>query len=431
MKIYNSNPTFTPAEINDFLTSLSPKDLAQAIMQAESPEALISSLAAPTLYTLLKDVGAEHAPDLIGAANDAQYEAMLDLEIWQKDRINEAGIWRWQTLIDTPSSLDPLGRMVRIIDKRILAAMVCRYVSAQINEEPTEPPRELNSYTPDQGYTWVHINTGDSDRNRLFGRILAYIFDHDPDYFYRLLYSPQIGTSSTFEEEAFDEHRLRMSSLGFPDAETAAHLNAPLAPEKFLALLKEKGLDPARIFISPFIIPRERASSLEPLNTYMSTALSANPALRTDAEQELTALMNAAHLFYDIPFYADEEARFLVQQVRGAINIGIEQALQHGNLNIDALSRSVSLTDLYRLGIYEIMNLQQLARQLEKRCSPVADAQILTVLALAGQRFPAWPQFLIASPDELSESPLPLPLEHLAQLTLVRDYLTVHGGMTQ
>ncbi|MCC6933255.1 MAG: hypothetical protein IT292_08375 [Deltaproteobacteria bacterium] len=416
-----NKPSFSLAEINEFLTGLSLRDLANAILQAQSPEQIIGSLPAQTLYALVKNESADSAKELIAAATDEQYQLMLDLELWDKDNFSDENLWHWLSIVDEKTALSGLARFVKLIDKKLIANLICRFVRSQINEEPTDMPIDPNSYTPDKGFTWVTIDTGEPEKDRELGRILAYFFETDPDYFYRLLYMPQVSTATVFEEEAFVEHQQRLQSVGIPDLRAACQINAPLSKERFLELIGTVKETPALI-TSPYIVP-QGINYLEPWQSLCK--LLPSDAL-TGAEQKLTAILNASLIFYNVSFYDFVAVGEMATQIKGAINIGLEKAMGIAKLDLDQFYYRVGLTGLYQLGLNELRQLRTFAVELTKQIENKEETSphVLTALSYAGQAFPAFPLFLEQEEvGGLYQSSRPRALEHLTEICKLRDYL--------
>lgn len=85
----------------------------------------------------------EDSKQLIAASTHEQHQAMLDFELWSGDSFCIDRFFNWLKVIDSPNSLQPLTRFLQEIDERLISAMVCRYVSAQVNETKNQPiPRK-------------------------------------------------------------------------------------------------------------------------------------------------------------------------------------------------------------------------------------------------------------------------------------------------
>ena len=155
------------------LVGLDGSALAKAILNSDIPEKLIQNLPAQALYMAIQANALEDSQELITASTPEQYQLMLDFELWSEDKINEHRLFNWIKIIDNEQSIIPLARFIKQIDQRLVAALVCKYIDAEVNEEQTNPPSNMKAYTPDHGYTWIAINSGDPENDRIIGRILT------------------------------------------------------------------------------------------------------------------------------------------------------------------------------------------------------------------------------------------------------------------
>ena len=93
------------ARIRDLATQrseilkLAPEKALARILDAPQPVPLVHSFPAQELYLLVKDIGPEDALPLLAMAAHRQLEHLLDLELWQRDRISLAAAERWIDLL--------------------------------------------------------------------------------------------------------------------------------------------------------------------------------------------------------------------------------------------------------------------------------------------------------------------------------------------
>jgi len=69
------------------------------ILDAPNPSAIVHSFPEEDLYFLVHDIGLEDSLSLLSLASNKQWEYMLDIEIWEKDRIGIIPVTKWLDLL--------------------------------------------------------------------------------------------------------------------------------------------------------------------------------------------------------------------------------------------------------------------------------------------------------------------------------------------
>jgi len=86
------------------ILSLSPEKALDAILDSPQSAALVHSLSEQDFHFLIHDIGIEDTLPLLRLASDKQWEYIVDLEIWEKDRIDLASVTNSLALLFT---IDP------------------------------------------------------------------------------------------------------------------------------------------------------------------------------------------------------------------------------------------------------------------------------------------------------------------------------------
>ena len=81
------------------ILKLAPPKALDAILNATQPAALVHSFAEEDLYFLIHDIGIEDSLELLSLASNRQWEYLLDIELWEKDRIEMGYFTRWLDLL--------------------------------------------------------------------------------------------------------------------------------------------------------------------------------------------------------------------------------------------------------------------------------------------------------------------------------------------
>lgn len=399
-------------------------NLIKRIYDQEHPEQFVRQLPAQSLYLALKQAGIESASDLVRMSSREQCQLMLDFDLWKGDRFFEDNLWDWLALPDQEeNNLDILHILLRSVDLKLIALLIAKYVQIEVFEEPTDLPPGVNFYTPDKGYTWIQIVLEDSHKHFLLGRLLAFLFDNDARVFYQLISIPGVSTNTILEEESFQDRNRRLESEGFPQLEEAAEVNSPLA----LSALKqefEKPLMLSQRSTESAVSERRAPAFLAP--SPLSELLSEIHA-GAEIESQLSYLMNAALVHFQVEHFEVEQVKSLIESVKGAVNIGLELVLQEGKVEhtIQAYER-LGLIQLYRLGLKQLFELRKMAHRVTiDSIEEMVSKHLLEGLQLP---MPLIPIFLkddgtvLASEQQLSSERKAI--SHLQTCTFLRDLIS-------
>lgn len=382
--------------------------IARDILRAENPDQYVQTLPCQTLFLAIKALGLESSLELLDLASDEQYRLMLDLEFWQADQFNEESFWFWLLTVDQDEDLDPLARMVRSLDLKLIARLIQQHVDVISYEDNASQPPDEGFYTPDKGYTWIRINIEDTDRHRGMGRVLAFIFETNADLFYQLVSLKLTTTPSELEENAFQDKYRRLEDEGFPSTERAAEVNSALDLKLALEKLATNN-SPANSLSLKFGIPK-----IEPLVYRVSFGSELNMLLdeikdQNDFERyglELSLIANSALMYFKVDLSDFTQIEDLVERISGALSIGFELLKSAKNpshhLSSLELFQALGLIDIYRVGlgpIYEVRR-QALSVSNQQATQIAQDPQLLAILAGARERFPVIPKFLKSEQNE-------------------------------
>ncbi len=349
------------------LSGLSAEALARALWSADVPEEFIKTVPAQSLYLAIKSRGISCCADVISIATIEQCRAMLDFDCWEADRFSEERLLEWLALGDfseqgSDDGLQIIQKLLKSIDLRLIGVLVSRHIQVATFDEPTEEPPSPGFYTPDQGHTWILIQTENADQHFHLGRLLALLFETSPEIFYQILASPQVATETMLEEEAFVDRQKRMASLGIPEADVVAETHCPVSLPSILRELEGKARSIATYdveSISPLIYDSEIPTPLSSLIPQVSD--------RESLERELTFLLNGAMVRWSVTLHDVKAVAHMTRKVRGAMNIGLEAISLSGHPDILEVYDTIGLTRLYQLGLHHLFTLRSLSLKISSK----------------------------------------------------------------
>jgi Family of unknown function (DUF6178) len=116
------------------------RNLIKAIFDSESPEQIVRTIPAQSLYVAMRAQGFESSADLLEIATLEQCKTFLDLDCWSRDSFREDHFWEWLAITDATDSLALLQKILKVVDLKLVALMIARYIDVQAFEEPADAP---------------------------------------------------------------------------------------------------------------------------------------------------------------------------------------------------------------------------------------------------------------------------------------------------
>jgi hypothetical protein len=126
------------AEERKEIISLPPEKVVDRILNASQPAALVHSFPEEDFYLLIQDIGPQDSLPILSLASDKQWEYLLDMELWDKGRINIKTLTTW---LDLLSRADPKRCINWMVDRKteILEYYLFKNVEVKLREHDQDP----------------------------------------------------------------------------------------------------------------------------------------------------------------------------------------------------------------------------------------------------------------------------------------------------
>ncbi len=215
-----------PSVLRD-LRSLSGKQVLDLVLQNESPRDLVQRLSEDDFYWMVKKVGEEDCLHLLELASEEQWQYLLDVEIWQKDRIDLLDTGQWLLRL---YRADP-RRLVRwLFEEANDLAYFYLFKNIEVKVKGDDEIEELrDGYISLDGVLYVKV-LNQADREIIEG-ILRTMADEDFLRYQALLTGLAGLLPAEAEEELYRLRNVRLAEHGFLPFEEALCIYTPLAPE--------------------------------------------------------------------------------------------------------------------------------------------------------------------------------------------------------
>ena len=200
------------------------------LLDTADPQAAVRALPVDEFYYLVAERGLPEAQDLLVLGSPEQVQMILDMEIWDRDRITPAKLSIWlAALVEAP--FERVYEWVRGLDIELVAVLLRERMTLYdltMGEEPETDPEGTLFKTPD-GFFMIDA-LGTADEQRVTHALVVSLYNADINFARRVFVSLQAELSSDLEEHAFRWRAGRLADLGFVDYYEALEVYAPLDP---------------------------------------------------------------------------------------------------------------------------------------------------------------------------------------------------------
>ncbi len=347
------------------LLKLSGSALLNRILDEESPEVFFRRLSEEDFFWIVKRIGEADCLPLLRLASKDQWEYLLDLETWEKDRLNADRVLSWLSRL---SDADPARFAAWLFSQgdALFSLLINRKTEVVIRDGEEEADLSGGYFTLDGRFYIRPIR--EEDREAVEG-LLRTLASKDYHAYQALLYGLAALIPAEVEEELYRFRNGRLAEHGFLPYEEAVAVYAPLDPA---VLRAEK---------PPFFLPGRLCSTEEgalipvsPLihvgeDLLFADALShvGDPLLQDRIRLEFAGLCNrviatgafaeAANVDYLAASY---------RRVASYLNVALERLCGSDGEAAAVLLQSHPLLTMFRVGYGFAMKLQWEANRWRK-----------------------------------------------------------------
>lgn len=361
------------------IMSLPSEQAYREILDHPEPTALIHSFAEEDFFFLIHDIGPTDSLELLAMASSRQWEYILDVEIWQWDRIDLKAATHWLNLLLKAAPSRFINWALR--DKPDLIEYYMNKTIEVCIREHDQEPSELGGefFTYDDIF---YVRLVDSPEKResepeALEQQQAFL----GDMLYRLAMTDHVRYQETLlrsvnvlpaesEEEAYRFRNVRLAEKGFLPFDEAVGVYQPTSIRAIKTQEKEIPRERTQAHFLP--IPLNHLAFLEKDNRFTRalSIISLDETLQ-QIQIEFAGLCNQIASADQKPIHDRDELRDIVKKACGYLEIGLER-LAGKKKGLDdnktaALIRSYPLIDIFRLGYGLVLKLRQRAKQWQQQ----------------------------------------------------------------
>lgn len=364
------------------ILALPPENALSEILDHPQPHALVRSFAEEDFFFLVHDIGPQDSLELLSMASLRQWEYLLDIESWTKDRFNLEALTRWMSLL---LKADP-SRFVRwAMDEKSdqLEYYLFKTSEVIIREHDQDPSDFGDGFFTFDDVFYVRLpeeqqETDEEDpeasseetKNNLLTDLLGRIAEADhPFYQQTLLRSTQVIPAES-EEEFFRLRNVRLAEKGFVPFDEAVGIYQPV-PLKNLSKREKiiRGGNKEDMFMP---VPLNHLAMMDPDQIFCrALSLIRMDDVFDEIQIEFAGLCNRLMAADPQPVRERDALKTVVKKACGYLGIGLQRLSGKKTApdenRMAAMIRSYPLIDIFRAGYGLTADLKRKAEDWRKK----------------------------------------------------------------
>jgi hypothetical protein len=321
------------------ILSLPPEKALERIIDSHQPAALVHSIPEEDFYFLIHDIGHNDSLPLLSLASNKQWEYMIDMEVWEKDRLEIESMTKW---LDLLFKADPVRLTKWLISEKteFLEFYLYKNIEVRIREHDQDPSDFGEGFFTVDDIYYIRVMEYPADqisdisepstqperyRGEFLVKFLKNIAVYDHVKYQQILHEALSIISTEVEEEAFRMRNVRLAEKGFLPFDEAIGIYQPLSPKNLKSwsaksLIKEEG----KKFLLP--VPFYPADMLKEDNLFTRALvkIEADDILQ-QIQTEFAFLCNQVIVADHKKIRDKKELREIVKKTCGHISIGLER----------------------------------------------------------------------------------------------------------
>lgn len=329
------------------LYRLSGREILKRILEVDNTRQLIQQVTPEDFFWLVKKIGEDDCLALLELASEEQWQYLLDLETWQKDRVNMVQSSRWLEKLGQAAP----GRLVKWLftDGQAFAYYYFfKSIEVVIREEDKVNDLGSGFFTLDGVF---YIRVLDKDHREVAENILRSMASENFNRYQALVLGIAGVLPAEIEEEMYRLRNVRLAEHGFLPFEEAVSVYAPLNPNSVSIDNSTKGTDLSfdeSSTISVPVLPLYHSGGQNILGTAISR-ISEN-ALLDRIHLEFSGLCNQILSADGIVVNGLDDLVNTCRKAAGYLNVGLERFCGRDISLAERLVTTNSLVSIFRVG---------------------------------------------------------------------------------
>lgn len=338
---------------------LSGTALLRGILELPNPRQVVEELAPTDFLWLVKRIGEEDSLPILELASTEQWQHLVDLEVWVKDRV---GIQRLAVWLKRLHNADPERLAKWILEDADLMArfFLAKFLEVKVRDHDTDEVPE-GFFSLDDVY-YVHVR--DPEQHEWIQELLGEMARLDYGGYLRILLGLAEYLPSEAEEELYRLRNVRLAEQGFLPFEEALRVYASLEPGAVLEGSPQVPLvfdleDEERDLVP--MIPLDQGHAEGLLARAMERV--EDPVLLDRIRLEFAGLANQIISAEGMPVMELEVMGEACRRAASYLNLGLERLSSGDIRRAEEIVAGKALVSIFRVGFGMALQLQRKARK--------------------------------------------------------------------
>lgn len=365
-------PTPKASEKPGVPSSLSPKELMalpakkalDVILESLTPARLVQSLAEEDLFWLVQDIGPEDALPILSRASNDQWQYLLDLELWHKDRLEIDSVNRWFDLL---LKADPQRFLTWGLHEHIqlIELSLFKNIEVRIMEEDESLSDFDESWFSLDDVFYIRV------RDEKYYQVMKEFIDRLAEYDLKRLHQVLLEVSGVLpaetEENIYRLRNVRLAEKGFLPFEEAVGIYQPVSAQSLL----EKEPDAQNMVEQPDlfeVIPVSKSLLIQDTDPFfMALRYVEDSHTLERLQMEFSAMCNQIMSADSLVAREKEDLATVVRKACGYLNIGLRKLTDGDLQKAPSLLEKFPLNQIFRVGFGAALELKWKAEKWIKK----------------------------------------------------------------
>jgi hypothetical protein len=358
------------------ILKLSPEQAMEKILEYKQPDALVHSFVEQDFYFLIHEIGPEDCLPLLALASQNQWEYLLDMEMWNQDRIGMRNMTRWLYLL---FNADPKRMIQWFLSEKteIIEFYLHKFLNIIMRNHDEDPSDFGDGYFTLDDTFYIRIVDLDEDsepdpinkelKHRFLNQFLEKLADFDFIQYQKVLLETIHVLPAETEEESYRLRTVRLAEKGFLPFSEAVGVYQPMTPEEIKNKLIQcsrgiKGQEDIILYrIRSPISSSELADDQENVFSRSLKSETVNDILPL-VQSEFASLCNQLISADRMTVQSRDQLKDVVRKACGYLSIGMENLSESkqkmSSSQMAAIIAKYPLTWIFRAGYGRVLMLK-------------------------------------------------------------------------
>ena len=316
------------------LLALEPKAAMERILEDPQATALVHSFSEQDFYFLIHDIGPGDSLPLLSLASDKQWEHIIDLEAWQKDRIEIKSVTPWLNLL---LEADPKRFIRWFLNNKLefIELYLFNNIEVRVREHDQDPSDFGDAFFTLDGTYFIRIiesplaseseKLSEEQRKAFIAKFAEQLASFDQLTYQNVLLETTHVIPAESEEDCYRWRNVRLAEKGFLPFDEAIGIYQPLKPED-LKKAGAKFIPTSGAQLSMLPVPHYHIRMLKADNLFTRALAAIEPEnVLQHIQVEFANLCNQLIVADQKTIRDKEELRSIVKKACGYISIGLKR----------------------------------------------------------------------------------------------------------